>query len=157
MTLFTDSPTHCRRCDSPLPTGWASPACPRCLLHFSVEATDPTRVFPIGSENNSLGDHDLLEEIARGGMGVVYRARQRRLGRIVAVKVLAAGEFAGAEARRRFHVEAEAAARLQHPGIVAIHDVGESEGLPWLSMDFVAGGNLAALVREQPLPARQAA
>ena len=153
----TESPAHCRRCRAPLPAGWTAQSCPRCLLHFSVDATDPARVFPIGSENNLLGDHDLLDEIARGGMGVVYRARQRRLGRIVAVKVLAAGEFASAEARRRFLVEAEAVARLQHPGIVAIHDVGESEGLPWLSMDFVAGGNLAALVREQPLPARQAA
>jgi WD40 repeat protein len=70
----------------------------------------------------------------------VYRARQRRLERIVAVKVLAAGELANAEARRRFRVEAEAAARLQHPGIVTIHDVGESEGLPWLSDGFCRGG-----------------
>jgi len=126
-------------------------------VNVSVNALDPARVFPPGVTEMSLGDYELLDEIARGGMGVVYRARQRRLERIVAVKVLAAGELANPEARRRFRVEAEAAARLQHPGIVAIHDVGESDGLPWLSMDFVAGGNLAALVREQPLPARQAA
>ncbi|HZJ14014.1 MAG TPA: protein kinase [Chthoniobacteraceae bacterium] len=104
-----------------------------------------------------LGQYELIEEIGHGGMGVVYRARHRRLDRIAAVKVLAAAPFASPGTRERFRVEAEAAARLQHPGIVAIHDVGETDGLPWLAMDFVAGGNLAALVREQPLPARQAA
>jgi WD40 repeat protein len=104
-----------------------------------------------------LGDYQLLQEIARGGMGIVYRARQQKLDRIVAVKVLAAGDFATAGMQRRFRAEAEAAARLNHPGIVAIHDVGESDGLPWLSMDWVDGPNLAELAREHPLPALEAA
>ena len=81
-----------------------------------------------------LGDCELHEEIGRGGMGVVYRARQRRLGRWVAVKVLRGGEFAGGEARERFKAEAENAARLQHPGIVAVHDFGEEQGVCWISM-----------------------
>ncbi len=154
MTLH--QPAICPGCGGVLPSGWAALSCPRCLVRISVEAQEKGQMFPPG-EVPLLGDHELLDEIARGGMGVVFRARQRRLGRIVAVKVLAGGEFAGVEARRRFRTEAEAAARLQHPGIVAIHDIGESDGLPWLSMDFVAGENLASVVREQPLPARQAA
>jgi eukaryotic-like serine/threonine-protein kinase len=156
-SMTRDKPTLCQRCRAALPGGWDSPACPRCLVYFSVEATDPARVFPAGSGRPELGDYELLDEVARGGMGVVYRARQTRLGRTVAVKVLAAGEFASDEARHRFRSEAETVARLQHPGIVAIHDVGETDGLPWFSMDYVAGENLAALVREQPLPAREAA
>jgi WD40 repeat protein len=104
-----------------------------------------------------LGDHELFEEIGRGGMGIIYRARQRRLGRIVAVKVLRGGEFADAEARARFRAEAEAAARLQHPGIVAIHDVGEDGGVLWFSMEYLPGDNLDQRVRAQLLPAREAA
>lgn len=105
----------------------------------------------------TVGDYELLDEIARGGMGVVYRARQRGLGRIVAVKLLIGGHFAGEPARARFREEATAAAGLQHPNIVAIHEIGEHEGLPYFSMEYVDGSTLAALVREGPLPTRRAA
>ena len=69
MTDDTDPLTHCRRCRSPLPGGWASPACPRCLVQFSVEATDPARVFPDGCGGVVLSDYELLDEIARGSSG----------------------------------------------------------------------------------------
>lgn len=106
----------------------------------------------------TAGGYDLLEKIGRGGMGVVYKARQRSLDRMVAVKMISAGELAAPEALRRFRLEAEAAARLQHPGLVAIHEVGEMDGLPFYSMEFVPGGRtLAGLIAEKPMPPHAAA
>jgi serine/threonine-protein kinase len=105
----------------------------------------------------AFGEYELLEEIARGGMGVVYRARRVRLNQTVALKMILAGQFASQQEVLRFRAEAEATANLRHPGIVAIHEIGEMGGQHYFSMDFVQGRNLAEMVSEGPLPGQRAA
>jgi serine/threonine-protein kinase len=104
-----------------------------------------------------LGGFDILDTIGRGAMGVVYKARQIELDRLVAVKMILSGSHAGPEERSRFRREAEAVARLDHPNIVAVHQVGEQDGCPYLVLEYVAGGSLAEQLDGTPLPARRAA
>ena len=103
-----------------------------------------------------VGPYEILAELGRGGMGVVYRARHLQLGRDVAVKLLTAGACATDEQRRRFLAESRLAARIRHPRIVSIHDAGDHEGQLWCAMDLVDGDDLAALLRDGPLPLQEA-
>lgn len=148
---MTNAPAaSCPTCGEALAGG----PCARCLFAVSfAEGDAPAESAPW----SRIADCELHEEIGRGGMGVVYRARQAGLDRIVAVKVLLRAKFAGTGERERFHREARTAARLKHPGIVGIIDIGEDEGVPWFSMEYVGGKNLEQLVREHPLAAREAA
>jgi serine/threonine protein kinase/tetratricopeptide (TPR) repeat protein len=104
-----------------------------------------------------VAGYQILGELGRGGMGVVYKARQRGLQRLVALKMILAGAHAGEHQRARFGTEAEAVARLQHPNIVQIYEVGQHEGLPYFSLEFVDGGPLDKRIAGKPQPPREAA
>lgn len=131
-------------------------------------AANPMDTVWVGQETNidavrSSGEppvvagYEIVRELGKGGMGVVYQAWHARLRRFVALKMVLAGSRAGASELARFRIEAEAAARLQHPNIVQVHDVGEQDGQPFLTLEFVAGGSLANVTQGRPLPADEAA
>lgn len=154
----------CAECGSPIPGNARDGYCPKCLLALANTAAgtentglSPSAPSPKNVAGLSFGNYELLEIIGEGGMGVVYKARQRALNRTVAVKMLRSGLLAGDSEVKRFRSEARAAAKLQHPNVVAIHEVGEHEGRLFFTMDYIQGQNLAEVVQGAPLSAGRAA
>jgi serine/threonine protein kinase len=121
-----------------------------------IEGTMPSQATA-PNELGQIPGYQVVGFLGRGGMGVVYKARHIRLNRMVALKMISAGAGASAKELARFHTEAEAAARLQHPNIVQIYEVGECHNRPYLALEFVEGGNLAQRLAGVPQPARAAA
>src|SRR5262249_50145891 len=141
-----------------------APTCPVCGQKAVADVTDPAAVTvglnedpPAAHSLPSLPGYEILEEVGRGGMGVVYKARHVGLERVVALKVILAGECASEEGRRRLHLEATTVAHLNHPNVVAIHalDRGPND-VPFFVMEYCGGGSLAQKVGK-PWPARDAA
>src|SRR5580765_1224829 len=172
----------CRKCGAKIFSDVPEGLCPRCVLKSALGnfpdaavaggddpacSDKPSAADENGAHNNKksvhaaellgeLGDYELIEQIGRGGQGVVFRARQKSLNRTVALKIIGLGQWATKAHLKRFRLEAEAAARLEHPGIVPIHEVGERDGQCYFSMKFVEGGQLDEVVKQAPLSIRQA-
>ncbi len=151
----------CEKCRAEIFPDEQEGLCVACLLettlgtfHDSAVAGDDCRPPDM---LNELGDYELLEEIGCGGQGLVYRARQKSLNRLVALKVIGLGRWATKAHIKRFRLEAEAAASLDHPNIVPIHEIGESNGSCYFSMQLVEGRRLDEAIKHEPMSNQRAA
>ena len=164
--MNSDSPPRCPECGKPLPAGGGGHRlCPACLMAQAIASgtvlagdAKPGAMPPPSPETiaDKFPQFELLECLGRGGMGVVYKARQKSLNRTVAIKILAPEREHDARFAARFAREAELLARLSHPHIVTIHDFGQADGLFYIVMEFVDGVNLRDLLREGKVGPRQA-
>jgi TolB-like protein len=148
----------CEKCRAEIFADEQEGLCVACLLETSLRTFHDEVNGAVAAEiPEELGDYELLEEIGHGGQGLVYRARQKSLNRMVAVKVIGLGRWATKAHIKRFRLEAEAAASLDHPCIVPIHEIGEIDGSCYFSMQLVEGRRLDEVLKSEPMPNRRAA
>src|SRR5512137_1230727 len=165
----TSQAANCSRCGTALAPGALKGLCPRCLMELNLVAPTeiPGEVGPHGTKvtkplptPEDLAKHfpqlEILECLGRGGMGVVYKARQPKLNRVVALKILAPERVADPKFAERFAREAQALARLNHPNIVTVYDFGETDGLYYLTMEFVDGVGLRQLLQTRKIAPEEA-
>lgn len=139
--------SKCLQCGAPISA--PSTLCDSCQTEDTLVGPgngnggiSPSSEVSLPDTGSKFGDYELLEEIGRGGMGVVFRARHRKLDRVVAVKVILGGKFSSESDRQRLHFEAQAAAKLDHPAIIPVYDIAETDGQPYFAMKYVSGGSL---------------
>src|SRR2546427_1894589 len=158
-----DMPRNCPQCGAVLPVSALDELCPACLLKQGAESETGAESAPARFQPPSVAEVarlfpqlEVIALIGKGGMGAVYKARQPALDRFVALKILPAQAASGPGFAERFNREARALARLSHPNIVAVHEFGQANGLPFFIMEFVDGLNLRQLERAGKLQPREA-